>query len=99
MARMTKKSPAEIKKLYSPFPKTRKQQIENERRLLTRIKQVNRQGKPWTTLFVFNVSTYNALDRLEAKALVRFAKRRKDWSSGYVAKGFGFTRRGIEKVA
>jgi len=68
---------------YSPFPKVRAAQKDNERWLLRRIKSVNRTGALYNPTCLLTTPGFNALDRLEARGLVKF--RKYIFISGYIA--------------
>lgn len=55
---------------------------DNERKLLLRIKQLNRRGEEYRP-YLASIAGFNALDRLQEKGLVRFA--RVGWCGGYIA--------------
>lgn len=76
---------------YSGNPGIRRSQIEKERVFLNLVKQRNRDGEAYRPV-VLDLAGHHALDRLEQKGLIRFAKSRKGWTRGWVARGFRLLR-------
>jgi len=82
---------------YSTNPKTRKEQIANEKRVLTHIKYMNRTGRLYRPL-IPSMAWWHAIDRLEVKGLIRFYKPGNFGVSGYIARGFVVRRGKIYRV-
>lgn len=83
---------------YSHFPKTREAQMAMEKRVLDHVKSLNREGRLYKPLLP-GMPWWNAMDRLEAKGLLRFYKTRSVYGpSGYIARGFLVRRGKIYRV-
>jgi hypothetical protein len=71
------------KNISNAYEKIRKAMLDNERKVLTRIKQANREGNVYLMSFLNSKSNWNALGRLQDKGLVKYKKQR--LYGGYVA--------------
>lgn len=78
---------------YSTSPKIREAQLRREKDVLDNIKTLNRNGMLYSPVLP-SVAWWHAMDRLEAKGLIRYYRTKICWGArGYLARGF-LVRRG-----